>query len=122
MNRQYTLFLLGLLSLSSCAVTSLKPGAEKVVLLNNSDLSQCKKISHIYTSDTNGSTITYTSHERLEKSQVNVLKNQTAKLGGNALIITKHEATYISNGKDTQVNTHRMEGDAYSCPTLKTTS
>ncbi len=105
---------IGLL-LSSCAVTKLEPGAEKVVVTDSAHLpSGCKKLGQVSAFDTNGTTVTYTSHERLQQYQTTILRNKTFDLGGNVLVITNHQTTY-TNKHDNTIDTHLMEGNAYYC-------
>jgi hypothetical protein len=103
----------GLLLVSGCAVTKLEPGAEKVVITDSAHApSSCKNLGRISTFDTNGSSVTFTSHERLQKYQTGILKNKTVNLGGNVLVILDHETTYT---EDHDVDTHLLEGNAYAC-------
>lgn len=103
------------LFLSSCTIIPpLKPGAENVMVTDGSHLPQCKELGHLSVQDTNGTSIAYTSHEHIQKLQTNELINKTYDLGGNVLVITKHDTTYTADEKI--VDTHRMEGDAYLCP------
>lgn len=106
--------------LSGCSpVTPLTPEAENVMIADGSHLPQCRDLGHITTYDTNGSSVAYTSHELLQENQTNQLKNKTAHLGGNVLVITKHSTTYVSSKEGALVDTHSMEGDAYFCPNKK---
>lgn len=118
MKQQSIKLIFGCLSLFlvSCVHTHLEPGAENVIIADGSHLPDCKALGHIYTFDTNGSTVAYTSHQNLQTNQMNILKNKTFNLGGNVLVITKHQTTYISKSKNALVDTHRIEGDAYFCP------
>lgn len=101
------------LLLSSCAITPLKPGAEKVVVTDGAHIpSSCENLGRISTFDTNGSSVTFTSHERLQAYQSGILKNKTVDLGGNVLVILDHETTYT---EDHDVDTHLLEGNAYAC-------
>jgi outer membrane biogenesis lipoprotein LolB len=115
MKKQSLVLLLGSagLLLSSCAVTHLKPGAEKIVVTDKSHIaSSCKDLGNVTAYDTNGSSVTYTSHERLQQYQVGILKNKTLALNGNVLVITGHQTTYT---EDNDVDTHLLTGRAYSC-------
>lgn len=111
---------LGIFLLSACFPTSstLKPGAEKVMIADGSHLPQCKELGHVKTFDTNGTTVAYTSHENIQEIQTNHLINKTFELGGNVLVITKHVTTYDTS-KHKTVNRHEMQGDAYYCSETK---
>ena len=115
MKKQSLTLILGCvgLLLSSCAVTKLEAGAENVVVTDKTHMpSSCKALGNIFVNDTNGTSVTYTSHERLQKYQTGILKNKTFDLGGNVLVITSHETTYT---EDHDVDTHILRGSAYSC-------
>lgn len=100
--------------LASCTVlTPLKPGAENVVITETADLPKCKALGPVVLTDVNGTSVGYTSHQHLEEEAANVVRNKTIQLGGNVVVITKHETTRTY---DNQVNTHHVEGEAYSCP------
>lgn len=104
------------LMLSSCStVEPLASNAQNVVVSNGKNLAQCKKVGHVAAVDINGVSVAYTSHADLQKSQMNILKNKTAQLGGNVLVITEHDTTYVNADQNAPVDVHAMEGDAYSC-------
>lgn len=113
-----TLVLLTSGLLASCTVTPLETGAQNVMLAQAASEPQCEKLGSVLTMDTNGSTVAYTSHKKLQTSQENVLKNKAFDMGGNVLVITKHETTYANTKKGMRVNTHRMAGDVYLCKSL----
>lgn len=97
-------------------VEPLEPGADSVMVADGSHLPQCKVLGHLVASDTNGDSMAYTSHAILEENELNILKNQTFRLGGNVLVVTKHVATYYdTRTKNASVDEHRTEGDAYYC-------
>lgn len=106
------------LALSSCAVTHLKPGAENVFVTDGAHApTDCKELGQVIAYDTNGSSVTYTSHERLQKYQLDTLRNKTVGLGGNVLSITNDQTTYAdSHDKEPDlVDTHLMQGNVYRC-------
>lgn len=119
MKKQSLLLLscVGLL-VSSCATTPLKPGAEKVVVTDAAHApTSCKSLGLVSAFDTNGSSVTFTSHERMQEYQLNTLKNKTFDMGGNVIAITAHETTY-SDKHDPEpdaLDTHLMQGNAYAC-------
>ena len=96
-------------------VEPLDKGAENVMIADGSHLPQCKILGHIAASDINGDSMAYTSHKVIEENEVNLLKNQTFHLGGNVLVITRHEVTYDKHDKSSTVDAHRTEGDVYYC-------
>ena len=101
------------LLLSSCAETKLEPGAENIVVTGSAHTpTGCKALGKVSTFDTNGSSVTYTSHERMQTYQGGILKNKTLDMGGNVLVITDHETTYT---EDHDVDTHLLEGEVYAC-------
>jgi hypothetical protein len=106
------------LMLSSCATTPLKPGAENVIVTDSTHMpTSCKKLGQVSAFDTNGSSVAFTSHERMQEYQLNSLKNKTVDLGGNVIVITAHETTY-SDKHDKEpdaLDTHLMQGNAYAC-------
>lgn len=106
------------LMLSSCATTPLKPGAENIIVTDASNTpTSCKKLGQVSAFDTNGSSVTFTSHERMQEYQLNMLKNKTLDLGGNVLVITAHETTYTDkhDAEPDALDTHLMQGNAYAC-------
>jgi hypothetical protein len=106
------------LLLSSCAVTHLEPGAENVIVTDKEHApTSCKNLGQVSAFDTNGSSVTYTSHERLQKYQVNMLRNKTVDLGGNVLSIIDHETTYVDKHESDPdlVDTHFIQGTVYAC-------
>ncbi len=107
--------LMGLV-VSSCAVAPLKPGAQNVVVTETAPTT-CQNLGHISAFDTNGSSVSFTSHRRMQEYQLNILKNKTVELGGNVLAITAHETTYADkhDKEPDMLDTHLMQGYAYSC-------
>lgn len=103
--------------LSSCStVEPLQTEAHNVVVADGKNLAQCKQLGHVEAVDTNGVSVAYSSHADLQKSQINILKNRTVQLGGNVLVVTEHNTSYVHGDTNAPVDVHRMEGDAYSCP------
>ena len=106
-----------LLALVSCSNNAaLLPEAQQVtVAQSRAAIKHCKNLGKIMASDVNGVSQAYQSHEHLYQDEVNMLKNKTAELGGNTLLITKDKATYTGNPQTHSVDTHSLEGMAYEC-------
>lgn len=98
-------------------VTSLHPGAANIIVTTQPVPSSCSNLGIVASDSRNGSTHMYTSHQNIETSQINVLKNIALDLGANVVVITHHFTTYqyVHRGY-TRVDIHAMSGNAYSCP------
>ncbi|WP_419419438.1 DUF4156 domain-containing protein [Legionella sp. D16C41] len=106
-----------LLALVGCSNNAaLLPEAHLVtVAQSRTAIKQCKNLGKIMASDVNGVSQAYQSHEHLYQDEVNILKNKTAQLGGNTVVIISDKATYNGNPKTHLVDTHTLEGIAYQC-------
>ncbi|HAU1249883.1 TPA: DUF4156 domain-containing protein [Legionella pneumophila] len=106
-----------LVGLSSCSknVELTSEGAQiKVVKAGQIDRS-CQYLDKISAYDVNGVTQSYQSHEHLYQDELNILKNKSALLGANTLMITQHKATFTGNPKTHLVDQHGLVGKAYRC-------
>jgi hypothetical protein len=112
-------------TVTGCASIPLDPGAESVKVISGSVPKSCKVLGAVNSQDTNGATVSVTSHENLMQMQLNSIRNQANKLGANLVLLTKHQTTYGYNSVDygptnnehtsNNVNTHEMNGQAYRC-------
>ncbi len=94
----------------------LLPEAQQIMVAkSNANIKRCTDLGKVVAYDVNGVSQSYQSHEHLYQDELNTLKNNTAKLGGDTLVITKDEATYTGNPKTHLVNNHTLEGNAYRC-------
>jgi len=105
--------------LISCAsVVPLQPGAENVKVAVGSVPKGCQFRGDVGTKNRD---IYGSSHRLIQESQLNVLKNQAAKLDANAVFITKHRTKYedqyiVSTGESvSELHSHEMDGKAYQC-------
>ena len=104
---------------SGCSNTmQLSPDGEKVRVLQSSKKLpvHCKLVDKVSAFDTNGSTQSYQSHQHLVTDELNILRNKSAELGANTLVVTTHKQTYQGNPKNDFVDQHWMAGQAYKCP------
>lgn len=113
------LILAAVLIASGCSNTmQLSADGEKVRVLQSSKKlpAHCKLIDKVSAFDTNGSTQSYQSHQHLVTDELNILRNKSAELGANTLVVTTHQQTYQGNPKNDFVDQHWMAGHAYKCP------
>ncbi|HAT7073421.1 DUF4156 domain-containing protein [Legionella pneumophila] len=104
---------------SGCSKTMhLSADGEKVRVLQSSKKlpAHCKLVDKVSAFDTNGSTQSYQSHQHLVTDELNILRNKSADLGANTLVVTTHQQTYEGNLKNDFVDQHWMAGYAYRCP------
>ncbi|STX81642.1 putative outer membrane lipoprotein [Legionella busanensis] len=113
----YAILSVALQALMGCSNNvALLPEAQKVtVTQSHAAIKHCKNLGKLMASDVNGVSQAYQSHEHLYQDELNILKNQTAQLGGNTLVIISDKATYAGNPQTHLVDTHRLEGIAYQC-------
>lgn len=116
MKKQITI-LAGLATLlTGCfPVTPLKPGAATIKVTPAPVPASCRYVNPVIANDINGKTQMYSSLHRLQRNEVNILKNQALKLGANVVQITSHQTTYVTNNNGSRVDTHRLVGKAYIC-------
>lgn len=132
MQKQFWLGCMAVLGFAGCShMTALQPNAVGVKIVNQMPATGCHAIKHLAVSVKNGADTAYRSHEAIQQDQLNQLKNVTAQLGGNVLLLDTHHTTYqqvsltTTRGTNTQLNTpkaddalvdhHAMAGDAYAC-------
>ncbi|KTD75225.1 MULTISPECIES: DUF4156 domain-containing protein [Legionella] len=115
-NRYVLPFLvLGFVGCSSKNVPLLPEAQSITVAPSSVGMKQCKNLGKVVAYDVNGVSQSYQSHEHLYQDELNTLKNNTAQLGGDTLVITKDKATYSGNPKTHLVDKHTLEGNAYRC-------
>lgn len=114
-------------SLTGCVIIPpLEPGAEKIVMIDRVPSKQCKLVGYVTSTDVNGVTQIFTSHEALQQNEINTLKNRALALGANTIVLVKHKTTYTRQGglswgnpnnpnNPIRVDTHVMSGKAYQC-------
>lgn len=113
------LILAAVLTASGCSNTmQLSADGEKVRVLHSSKKlpAHCKLVDKVSAFDTNGSTQSYQSHQHLVTDELNILRNKSAELGANTLVVTTHQQTYQGNPKNDFVDQYWMAGHAYKCP------
>lgn len=94
----------------------LLPEAQHITVASSSiNIKRCTDLGKVVAYDVNGVSQSYQSHEHLYQDELNTLKNNTAELGGDTLVITKDKATYNGNPKTHLVDKHTLEGKAYRC-------
>ena len=93
------------LALAACHNVKLTPEAEAVrVLREPSQVSRCRFVDDVVSSDRlSGGLI---NREKAEENAYKILKQKTAKLGANTVLISKSTSGYQGAG---------MKGKAYSC-------
>jgi Domain of unknown function (DUF4156) len=96
---------LGALALSACHNVQLTPQAEAVrVLRDASQVSRCRFVDDVESSDRlSGGLI---NREKAEENAYKILKQKTAKLGANTVLISSSTSGYQGAG---------MKGKAYAC-------
>lgn len=112
------LILFAVLTASGCSNMKLSADGENVRVLQSSKKlpAHCKLVDKVSAFDTNGSTQSYQSHQHLVTDELNILRNKSAELGANTLVVTTHQQTYQGNPKNDFVDQHWMAGHAYKCP------
>ncbi len=107
-----------ILVIGCTSIQPLQPGAEKVLITSNTVPRNCHYIGQVSDNDDNGSTQIYSSHQHLQADEINRLKNKALKLDANVVMLTSHQTSYVAtiDGRK-RVDTHRMSGKAYFCPT-----
>lgn len=119
------------LFVTSCtSVTPLHTAGEKVLTTTVTPPATCHLLKTVTLKANNGVDMPYRSHEEIQTDQSNQLKNTTANLGGNVLVIRDHETSYASvaltqnkvktakgdsKTENALVDSHEMTGDAYLC-------
>ena len=95
----------GALALAACHTVQLSPQAEAVrVLRDASQVSRCRFVDDVVSSDRlSGGLI---NREKAEENAYKILKQKTAKLGANTVLISSSTSGYQGAG---------MKGKAYSC-------
>ncbi|CAM2775185.1 TPA: DUF4156 domain-containing protein [Legionella pneumophila] len=81
----------------------------------SNNMKHCSDLGKVVAYDVNGVSQSYQSHEHLYQDELNTLKNNTAELGGDTLVITKDKSTFSGNPKTHLVDKHTLEGKAYRC-------
>ncbi|CAM3020775.1 MULTISPECIES: DUF4156 domain-containing protein [Legionella] len=106
-----------LLGLVGCSKNvPLLPEAQHITVAPSSvSMKRCTDLGKVIAYDVNGVSQSYQSHQHLYQDQLNTLKNHTAQLEGNTLVITKDEASFTGNPKTHLVDKHTLEGKAYRC-------
>jgi hypothetical protein len=109
--------LLGLIGLlTGCAsIAKVEPGAEKIVVVKPSISSTCRWLGPISASDINGTTRVFTSRKNLQADQLNRLKNQAHRMGGNVVMVLQNQVTFREQPGYRLVDFHAMSGEAYRC-------
>lgn len=116
-----TLTVMALTSVLTACVTPapLTPGAEKVILSNESAPSSCRYVGEIARLNHNGVEEAYTTHENLQAVQINALKNEAFQRGGNYVQLTDHATVYQRTHRmrsQTSLESHALTGRLYTCP------
>lgn len=106
-----------LVGLSSCSknVELTSEGAQIKVVKSGQINRSCQYLDTISAYDVNGVSQSYQSHEHLYQDELNILKNKSAQLGANTLMITQHQSTFTGNPKNQMVDQHGLVGKAYRC-------
>ncbi|KTC80172.1 putative outer membrane lipoprotein [Legionella steelei] len=113
----YCLLVTLLVGLSSCSknVALTSEGAQIKVVKAGKLSRSCQYLDKISAYDVNGVSQSYQSHEHLYQDELNILKNKSALLGANTLMITQHQSLFTGNPKTHLVDRHGLEGKAYRC-------
>ncbi|MCD6048338.1 MAG: hypothetical protein K0S08_1985 [Gammaproteobacteria bacterium] len=114
-----TLLLTLLAGLTGCtSLTSINPGADKIVITKQAAPSACQYLGSLRSDDINGVTYAYASDDDMDKREVIELKNQAQKLGANLIAVTHETESYSKNkeGQPATLNQQFTTGEAYRCP------
>jgi hypothetical protein len=112
------LIVLAAIAASGCSSNMpLSLEGEKITVLQSSKQMpvHCKLLDKVSAFDNNGSTQSYQSHKHLVIDELNILRNKSAELGADTLVVTKHQQTYQGDPKNDFVDQHWMTGNAYKC-------
>lgn len=116
--------LLAVFFMSGCIPRSLEPCAKEIIVMPEHPeiLKTCRFLKEIQGNNIHGESTPFFSDEKLELDDINFLKNETAKLGGNVVVFKEHQIIttphrsnkpkrrYYSESK------HNILGKAYLCP------
>jgi hypothetical protein len=112
------LSVLTLMLLAGCAATPLQPGAELVRVTHLEPTSGCKWLGDVTGSQGNSFVGEYTTNANLETGARNDLKNKSAALGGNLVVIITERPGITGNlGLDGIVHqtSVTLTGSVYRC-------
>lgn len=116
--------LAALMMLVGCQATEMKPGAEKVRIMQ-SEPKGCKYMGEATGNQGNFFTGAYTSNANLETGARNELKNKALEMGGNVIVILTNRAGQTgSGGTDAYGGYHSssqqtnvvLTGTVFNCP------
>lgn len=107
------------LLLCGCSANSLNSNAKSVRVTNSEPRENCKFIDQVTGSQGNYFTGGWTSNKNLEQGAINDLRNETAKIGGNTVVILTQRSgqtgsSYNGSGSSQQTNVI-VTGSAYNC-------
>ncbi len=108
--------LVSLVIVSGCAATQLRAGAANVIATRQPAPKECRYLGTVIGQQGGSFGGGYTSNANLMQGSINDLKNKTAELGGNYVVMEMSQAgNTLSNGSGGQTDVTNL-GNAYNCP------
>lgn len=115
------LVILMIVLIAGCGPRKLNPGTENIYLYPQAPKS-CKFIGYVTDSNVHGNMDLQSSAQDLKKDDINFLKNESARLGANVVVLGEHNTNVVQrsrggkNAKYYPYYKHNINANAYLCP------